>query len=96
MQTDDAKVVNSMNELFVNLPLTKPTGKIRVKKRSFFAEYGEPIAPRQVPMSQSAYVEWQIGYDLLKSSENAGKTKFGMLLYRQALRKTRQTSRPEG
>lgn len=35
MQTDDAKVVNSMNELFVNLPLTKPTGKIRVKKRSF-------------------------------------------------------------
>ena len=73
MQTDEAKVVNSESRLFVNLPLTKPTGKIRVKKRSFFAEYGVPIAPRQVPLTQSVYVEWQIGYDLLKSDENVAK-----------------------
>lgn len=74
MQTDEAKVVNSQGGLFVNLPLTKPTGKIRVKRRSFFADYGEPIAPRQVRLSQSSYVEWQIGYDLLASAENRGKT----------------------
>lgn len=82
MQTDEAKVVNSKGGLFVNLPLTKPTGKIRVKKRSFFAEYGVPIAPRQVPLSQSAYVEWQIGYDLLKSDENVGKTSLGEMTFR--------------
>ena len=74
MQTDEAKVVNTDGGLFVNLPLTKPTGKIRIKRRSFFAEYGEPIAPRQVKVSQSCYAEWQIGYDLLANTENAEKT----------------------
>lgn len=74
MQTDEAKVVNTTDDVFVNLPLTKPTGKIRIKQRSFFAEYGAPVAPRQVPLSQSSYVEWQIGYDLLASSENQKKT----------------------
>ena len=54
--------------------MTKPTGKIRIKRRSFFAEYGEPVAPRQVALSHSNYVEWQIGYDLLASPENADKT----------------------
>lgn len=54
--------------------MTKPTGKIRIKRRSFFAEYGEPVAPRQTVLSQANYVEWQIGYDLLASSENAHKT----------------------
>lgn len=73
MNTDEAKVVVG-GDLFVNLPMTKPTGKIRVKKRSFFAEYGEPIASRQVPVSQSCYVEWQIGYDLLATPENKDKT----------------------
>lgn len=74
MQTDEAKVVNCSTHVFVNLPLTRPTGKIRVKRRSFFAEYGAPVAPRQVALSQSNYVEWQIGYDLLASPENAGQT----------------------
>ncbi len=74
MQTDEAKVVNDNTTVFVNLPLTKPTGKIRIKRRSFFAEYGEPVAPRQVALSQSNYVEWQIGYDLLATAENVGKT----------------------
>ncbi len=81
MQTDDAKVVNSKGGLFVNLPLTKPTEKVRVKERSFFAEYGKPIATRQVALSQSAYVEWQIGYDLLKSDENAGKTSLSEMTF---------------
>lgn len=77
MQTDEAKVVNTTDDVFVNLPLTKPTGKIRIKRRSFFAEYGAPVAPRQVPLTQSSYVEWQIGYDLLASSENQDKTSLG-------------------
>ena len=74
MHTEEAKVVNTSEGVFVNLPLTKPTGKIRVKRRSFFADYGAPIAPRQVPLSQSSYVEWQIGYDLLASAENGSRT----------------------
>lgn len=73
MQTDGAKVVVGSN-VFVNLPMTNPSGKVRVKRRSFFAEYGEPIATRQVPISQSCYVEWQIGYDLLATPENKNKT----------------------
>ena len=81
MQTDEAKVVNTEDRLFVNLPLTKPTGKIRVKRRSFFSEYGEPIAPRQVKLTQSCYVEWQIGYDLVATDENAGKTSLSELTF---------------
>lgn len=73
IHTDEAKVILD-DQLFVNIPLTKPTGKVRVKRRSFFAEYGEPIAPRQRPMSQDMYVEWQIGYDLLANSDNKLKT----------------------
>ena len=74
MQTDEAKVINTQSALFVNLPLTKPKGKIRIKRRSFFADYGESVAPRQIPLSQSSYVEWQIGYDIPASAENARKT----------------------
>lgn len=81
MNTDEAKVIAG-EDLFVNLPMTKPTGKIRVKKRSFFAEYGEPIAPRQVPLSQSCYVEWQIGYDLLATPENEDKTTIQRFVFR--------------
>lgn len=74
MQTEEAKVVHSSEELFVNLPLTKPTGKIRIKQRSFFSDCGIPVAPRQVQLSQTSYVEWQIGYDLLATAENRAKT----------------------
>ena len=81
MNTDEAKVVVG-ESLFVNLPMTKPTGKVRVKKRSFFAEYGEPIAPRQVTISQSCYVEWQIGYDLLATPENKDKTTLQNISFR--------------
>ena len=81
MQTDEAMVITSQGELFVNLPLTKPTGKIRIKNRSFFAEYGMPIAPRRTPLTQSSYLEWQIGYDLLKSDENAGKTSLSEMTF---------------
>ena len=50
--------------LLVDLPLTSPTGKIRIKSRNVFHEYGLPHAPRQELFSLNNYVEWQIGYDL--------------------------------
>lgn len=75
MQTDEAKVVNSPSGVFVNLPLTSPTGKIRIKRRSFFADYGEPVAPKQEALSLSHYVEWQIGYDLLAKGKDLDKNR---------------------
>jgi hypothetical protein len=75
---EDAKVIYNTNTLCVRLPLTQPTGKIRVKERSFFGEYGNPVAVRQNTIQQNMYVEWQIGYDLLASgadrAKNASKT----------------------
>lgn len=70
----EAKTVNTDNELYVELPMVQPTGKVRVKERSFFSEYGRPVAARQVNITPSCYVEWQIGYDLLKNAENENKT----------------------
>lgn len=51
-------------KILVDIPLTTPTGKIRIKSRSMFYEYGTPHATRREPFNQNNYVEWQIGYDL--------------------------------
>jgi len=51
--------------LEIAVPLTNTTGKTRIKTRSFFNEYGFPVATRQTPFTQSCYVEWQIGYDVV-------------------------------
>ena len=51
-------------KILVDIPLTTPTGKTRIKSRSMFYEYGKPHATRSVPLTQNNYVEWQIGYDL--------------------------------
>lgn len=64
---------DSNNFAFV-LPLTQPTGKIRIKERNSFYEYGNPVAVRQTPLSLRNYVEWQIGYDLLHNNDNENKT----------------------
>ncbi len=50
--------------ILVDIPLTTPTGKIRIKSRSMFYEYGQPHATRSKPIDQNNYVEWQIGYDV--------------------------------
>ena len=50
--------------LLIDIPLASPTGKIRVKSRRLFHEYGIPHATRQKPFTQDNYVEWQISYDL--------------------------------
>lgn len=74
MATDSAKTKLNRNSLSVILPMTQPTGKIRVKTRTFFGEYGTPLATRQEPLNQKCYVEWQIGYDVLAKKENINKT----------------------
>ena len=51
-------------KILVDIPLTTHTGKIRIKSRSMFYEYGKPHATRRDPLTQNNYVEWQIGYDL--------------------------------
>ena len=51
--------------ILVDIPLTRPTGKIRIKSRSMFYEYGAPHAAKREPFDQTNYVEWQIGYDLV-------------------------------
>lgn len=58
------------NELNVNLPLTQSSGKVRVKRRTFFADYGIPVAVRQTKIMCSDYVEWQIGYDFEKNDKS--------------------------
>lgn len=50
--------------ILVDIPLTTPSGKIRIKSRSMFYEYGNPHAAGSVPMVQNNYIEWQIGYDV--------------------------------
>lgn len=46
--------------------LTAVSGKIRVKNRSNLNEYGTPVAVRRDGFALSNYVEWQIGYDVVK------------------------------
>lgn len=57
------------DKIFINIPLTQPTGKIRTKTRDIFYEYGIPVATRKKPFTQKHYIEWQIGYDILKEEQ---------------------------
>ena len=55
--------------LKIAIPLTKGTHKTRIKKRSTLNEYGHPVATKQEKFSQECYVEWQIGYDVVKNTD---------------------------
>ncbi len=55
---DDKKAI----EVFI--PLTSISGKVRVKIRHAFSDYGISTATRKIPFSLKHYVEWQIGYDV--------------------------------
>lgn len=62
-------------EIKVAIPLTKGTDKTRIKKRSILNEYGIPVSTKSEPFTQSCYVEWQIGYDVITSdTEKLEKT----------------------
>jgi len=58
-------IVNDLDHyLDILLPLTTPTGKVRVKHRSVFHQYGTPHSTRKKILTLANYIEWQIGYDL--------------------------------
>lgn len=67
-----------------SIPLTKPTGKIRVKTRNMYYEYGKPFRSRQDEFTPNNYIEWQISYDAEKAPSHSapvaystrGKKKF--------------------
>jgi len=57
-----AKIFIGNGRLIIKLPLTNPTGKIRIKRRSKTSNYGIPIATRETSFTNEDYVEWQISY----------------------------------
>ncbi|MSN97036.1 R.Pab1 family restriction endonuclease [Campylobacter sp. FMV-PI01] len=60
-----------MPNLIYEFPLTKITGKIRIKERLAFNDYGVPIAPTKTIITPKHYIEWQIGYDrVIEKGEN--------------------------
>lgn len=50
------------NKITISLPITTPTGKVRVKRpiQDFLPE---PVACRSKPIEDTDYLEWQISYD---------------------------------
>ena len=54
------------HKIEVPILLTAVSGKIRVKNRSIVNEYGTPVAVRRDGFTLNNYVEWQIGYDVVK------------------------------
>lgn len=62
------KILINEGELKIGVPilLTAVSGKIRIKNRSIVNEYGTPVAVRRDGFTLSSYVEWQVGYDVVK------------------------------
>ena len=62
------KILIKEHERKIEVPilLTAVSGKIRIKNRSIVNEYGTPVAVRRDGFALSNYVEWQIGYDVVK------------------------------
>ncbi|KOS32453.1 R.Pab1 family restriction endonuclease [Helicobacter pylori] len=58
------KIDNNKKVIGVSIPLTSISGKVRVKIRHAFSDYGISTATRKIPFSLKHYVEWQIGYDV--------------------------------
>ncbi len=58
------KIDNNKKVIEVSIPLTSISGKVRVKIRHTFSDYGISTATRKIPFSLKHYVEWQIGYDV--------------------------------
>ena len=52
----------------IYVPLTSK-GKFRCKTRDDFQEYGVSFAPKENPIPENAYIEWQIGYDRVEGDE---------------------------
>lgn len=63
-------IKNKEYKIKVPILLTAVSGKIRIKNRSIVNEYGTPVATRRDGFVLSNYVEWQIGYDVVKKEVN--------------------------
>lgn len=59
----------------ISLPLTCPTGKVRVRKRKSNTEYGYQVY-RKDKKDSSCYIDWQIEYDTTKKEESHSKKWF--------------------
>ncbi len=58
------KINHDEKVIKVSIPLTSISGKVRVKIRHAFSDYGISTATRKISFSLKHYVEWQIGYDV--------------------------------
>lgn len=57
---------NKNKTISVPILLTAVSGKIRIKNRTILNDYGLPVATKRDVFRSSNYVEWQIGYDVVK------------------------------
>jgi len=62
------QILINKDKQIIEIPilLTAVSGKIRIKNRSILNEYGTPVAVKRDGFLLSNYVEWQIGYDVVK------------------------------
>ncbi|WP_457680172.1 R.Pab1 family restriction endonuclease [Thermovibrio sp.] len=58
------EVNEAEKKIKVEIPLTTHTGKIRIKERNSYKDFGKPIPTRKKPFNERTYIEWQIGYDI--------------------------------
>jgi hypothetical protein len=70
------KVDEQNKKILIEIPITTPTGKIRIKERKSYTDFGLPVATRQRCFNENMYVEWQIGYDLEINSKNIENSTF--------------------
>lgn len=63
MDNANPKVSDGNGSLIISLPLTSPTGRVRVKSRENFFDYGSPFFTRSQKIIDKCYLEWQISYD---------------------------------
>lgn len=59
-----------MSVLNYEIALSKATGKIRLKERFAFSNYGIPVPPTQTIITPKHYLKWQIGYDKIVASND--------------------------
>ena len=74
-ETPKPRIIANGPALFwAELPLNAPGGSVRVKRRNCDSDFGRIIPACRAPLQQNDYLEWQIGYDLLASPDNVGRT----------------------
>jgi len=66
------KIDKTENQIVIFLPMTTPTGKVRVK-RPINERQPEPVATRQKTIGPDDYIEWQISYYIEKAKIEKAK-----------------------